>query len=661
MTTSRRSLNFTFTAGIYTATLYQLGVAFVMLWLTRLGFILYNPETMAGAGGWRLAALCLSGTRFDLSAFAYFNALFILLRIFPARFTTSPAMLRAGDIVYWISNSLLLLVSLADIPFFRFAGSRMRMDSIRAFLTDPNLGGIINSYAGAYWWAFVAALCVVALLVWLSLRVRIRTGRPDTRPVWLMVSVFIIAGALTYIAMRGRTGSGKPLSIADAVVAVDSAPQVNIVLNTPFCLIRSIKGGNTVEPVDDLTAGQMNALRNSLHIPAGKTLTGRNVVLITLESGSQHWLDSVPFYVDPDSSRDAGLMPFLDSIASRSLTVVHCLATGVRSVEGIAAIYAGLPTYDPLYFMLSPYNNHTLDTPARLLAARGYSNRAYFGSNHGSFTIDQMLLASGFSSVADRDAFGDDSQYDGTWGIYDHAMARYVAGDLSTLTPPFIAAWFTLSAHEPFNIPAWGAPYRSAPGTPQIGAEYADKALREFFTQAEKQPWFYDTIFIITGDHGCREFRGTVRDTPWIKNHVPLIIYTPDGSISPRRVDDRVVAQPDIAPTLLSLLGYPDPYVALGTDILDDSRPHFGLALLNGSYLVADTAMLVALDPATRSVTAVYDHRTDPALTTPLTEFDHARADTLRLHALAFLRDYTHRLLADSLYYAPSSHRPLPQ
>lgn len=642
-------LSLTFRAGLYTATLYQLTIAFLLLWLTRIGFIIYNPEATAGAVGWRLVRLCLSGIPFDLSAFAYFNALFILLRILPARFAAAPAMFRVGNLIYWITNSLLLITNLADIPFFRFAGSRMRMDSIRAFMSDPNLGGIIVSYASAYWWAFLAVAVLVGLLVWLSLRVRLR--QPDRRPLWLMICVFLVACGITYLAMRGRTGSGKPLSIADAVTAVDSAPQVNIVLNTPFCIIRSIKGGNTVELVDDLSADQMDALRTSLHIPADTTtLSGRNVVLITLESGSQHWLDSIPFYADPDSSRDAGLMPFLDSIASHSLTVVHCLATGVRSVEGIAAIYAGLPTYDPLYFMLSPYNNHTLDTPARLLSAHGYSDRAYFGSNHGSFTIDQMMLASGFSSVADREAFGDDSQYDGTWGIYDHAMARYVVSDISTLSQPFFAAWFTLSAHEPFLIPEWGSPYRSAPGTPQIGAEYADKALREFFTMAADQPWFRNTIFIITGDHGCRDLPGTVRDTPWIKNHVPLIIYTPDGSISPRRITDRVVSQPDIAPTILSLLGYPDPYVALGTDILDDSQPHFGLALLNGSYLVADTAMLVTLDPATRDITAVYNPAADPALTTPLADFDRGRADTLRMRAQAFLRDYTHRLRADSLY-----------
>ncbi|MDE7470056.1 MAG: hypothetical protein K2M57_01255, partial [Paramuribaculum sp.] len=59
-------LSLTFRARLYTATLYQLAIAFLLLWLTRIGFIISNPEATAGAVGWRLVRLCLSGIPFDL-------------------------------------------------------------------------------------------------------------------------------------------------------------------------------------------------------------------------------------------------------------------------------------------------------------------------------------------------------------------------------------------------------------------------------------------------------------------------------------------------------------------------------------------------------------------------------------------------------------------
>ena len=41
---------------------------------------------------------------------------------------------------------------------------------------------------------------------------------------------------------------------------------------------------------------------------------------------------------------------------------------------------------------------------------------------------------------------------------------------------------------------------RSEPETQIV--EYADWALRKFFEEARKQPWFDNTIFVLEGDHG---------------------------------------------------------------------------------------------------------------------------------------------------------------
>jgi phosphoglycerol transferase MdoB-like AlkP superfamily enzyme len=87
---------------------------------------------------------------------------------------------------------------------------------------------------------------------------------------------------------------------------------------------------------------------------------------------------------------------------------------------------------------------------------------------------------------------------------------------------------------------------------------YADYALGYFLREAEKQPWFDDTIFVVVADHGARVYGKA--DIPLDSYEIPLMIYAPKH-LAPQRVDT-LMTQIDVAPTVLGLLGLP--YDALG-------------------------------------------------------------------------------------------------
>ena len=66
-------------------------------------------------------------------------------------------------------------------------------------------------------------------------------------------------------------------------------------------------------------------------------------------------------------------------------------------------------------------------------------------------------------------------------------------------------------------------PKTSEPETQIV--EYADWALRQFFEEARKQPWFDNTIFVLEGDHG--KLVGDAEcELPESYNHIPLMIYS---------------------------------------------------------------------------------------------------------------------------------------
>lgn len=639
-------------ADYYAVTALQLFIPLLLLWLTRFLFAFYNADLVGNPSFWRVLTLSGGGLRFDLSAWAYFNVLFIVMRVLPWQFVYNRIYLAISNTIYCITNFVMLAVAIGDIPFFRFSGSRLRLPAVQDMLREDALGGIILSYTGHYWWAFLLGILVLAVLIGVCF---IRpTGHLLTlRTRWLTfatrITLMFAALFLTFCAMRGTLGKGRPLSIADAVWYTSTPPETNIVLNSPYCVLRSVEGGSRVPEMNFFSEAEAESIRSSVHKAHKGELIRKNVVVITLESGSQHWIDRLN---DVPGGKPWKLMPFLDSLASVSLVNRHMLATGKRSIEGLTAIYGGFPTFGDMLYMSSPYNANRVDSYARLLRDEGYDTRFYFGGNHGSYSIDALAKAMGYNAVIDRDTYNNDADFSGHWGIFDHAMGAYAARDMSALRQPFVTGWFTLDLHEPFNVPSeWNAKgYRNAEKGVLRSAEYTDRAMRHFFEIARTQPWYNNTIFIITGDHGTRDMKGTVYDGLYIQPHVMCMIYAPDGSIAPGEIIDRPMSQFDIGPTILSLLNYPKDYVALGSDMTDVTAPHYAIGFFNGQYQITGNQYHILLTENARAIDKVYDITADPLLKSPLAPPYPPETEKMLRWAEAFLQDYTHRLNSDSLH-----------
>ena len=95
---------------------------------------------------------------------------------------------------------------------------------------------------------------------------------------------------------------------------------------------------------------------------------------------------------------------------------------------------------------------------------------------------------------------------------------------------------------------------------------YTDYALGRFFEEASRQPWFDNTVFVITADH-CASSAGKT-EIPLEKYHIPALIFAP-GLITPQQVD-KVISQIDLMPTLFSLLGMDYDSHFFGQDALSD-------------------------------------------------------------------------------------------
>lgn len=276
-----------------------------------------------------------------------------------------------------------------------------------------------------------------------------------------------------------------------------------------------------------------------------------NVVLLVLESFRAY--ESGTYGAAPSFT------PFLDELARDALVFDPFYANGVQTVRGEFALLAS--QYDNLgggpHYVLHPMVH--LTTLPSILKSYGYQtsqiqayngdfqNMRLFLTHHG---VDRVY---DWSDMPPGDTLG--------WGLNDASMFTRAVEIIGTQQAPFFAEILSLSNHFPFDT------YPTDAACPQVdgsttyraythGIFYTDDALRQFFAAARQQPWFRNTIFLITGDHGLFLFPDAPRLTQAQRQEaafrLPLLLYAP-GLISAGR-RNIIGSQVDVAPTLLDIL-----------------------------------------------------------------------------------------------------------
>ena len=149
-----------------------------------------------------------------------------------------------------------------------------------------------------------------------------------------------------------------------------------------------------------------------------------------------------------------------------------------------------------------------------------------------------------------------------------------------------MTALFTLSSHHPFRVPdAWQHVFKEEdPEMPIYKViRYTDMALQHFFESAKKQSWYKNTIFAITSDHtNMTRYQHYRTDIGGFAS--PVIFYDPSGEMGEGMVD-AIAQQTDIMPTILEHLGYDEPYLSFGIDLLTTpAEETWAVNYLNGIY-----------------------------------------------------------------------------
>ena len=186
------------------------------------------------------------------------------------------------------------------------------------------------------------------------------------------------------------------------------------------------------------------------------------------------------------------------------------------------------------------------------------------------------MLTHGIEHITGMDNF-QRSQIDSKWGVNDGTLLDTHIQYLNKQSQPFFSLIQTLTNHEPFDMPAKPHfPGDSVTNKFRSTAYYTDSCLNAYFEQAQKQPWYKNTLFILVSDHGHRLPRNTSESYAPAKYHIPLLFF--GGAIKEqyrgKRID-KLGCQTDIAATLLAQLNLPHQQFRYSKDLLNPSSKPF--------------------------------------------------------------------------------------
>jgi phosphoglycerol transferase MdoB-like AlkP superfamily enzyme len=251
---------------------------------------------------------------------------------------------------------------------------------------------------------------------------------------------------------------------------------------------------------------------------------------------------------------------------------------------------------------------------AGLLSGWGYETAFFHGANRGSMGFLAFANKIGFQQYYGRQdyaadsRFGGDNDFDGNWGIWDEPFLQYYCTKMGEMKQPFMTALFTVSSHHPFEVPdQYKNTFKEEGLEIHKCIRYTDMALGKFFASARKQPWFKNTIFVLTSDHTNMSDHAEYK-TDLGEYVAPVIIYDPSGTIEPG-MRKGVAQQTDILPTVLGILGFNKPYLAFGCDLFNTAPEEtYAVNYISGIYQYVKYGYVLQFDGTkTKGIYALTD------------------------------------------------------
>ncbi|MFT2007562.1 LTA synthase family protein [Pontibacter sp. 13R65] len=563
--------------------------------VTRAIFLLYHLPRTHTLSSKEVGQVFLNGLPLDISFAAYCS----LIPFLAITISVAIPKLRAGKFIRYYTFSIILLLTLllaADLELYNFWGFRLDSSPLQYLNTPAEL---MASTAIAPWFLLaVITITTSAFFLFLFRFVFDYRTFVHIYPRLLFSAIAFLYLILLVIPIRGGL---QQIPINQSIAYFSDKPFANHAsLNMPWNLMHSLLKYNKEKknPYQFMELQQAESLVAHLYAATPDSAENilrekkPNVLFIILESFTGKFVGSL--------GGEQGVTPNLDKLAADGINFTQMYASGDRSEKGLVSLLSGYPVQTTTSIIKNPRKSEQLPELSVVFEQHGYSTSFYHGGELEFANIKSYLLNGGYDRLISKFDFSSKT-YNSKWGTHDHVLFNKVLQDLNTEKQPFFSTVFTLSSHEPYDIPIpakfpgndFAAMFRNS-------VYYTDWALGQFIEAAQQQPWWEHTLVVLVADHG----HPLPNEDP---NHVPSKFRIPfiltGGAVKEKgRQVATLGTQTDIAATLLHQLGMPYDEFKWSRNLLAPSAHPFAFYVFNDGFGYITNQGAVVLDNIGRNV-----------------------------------------------------------
>ncbi len=486
--------------------------------------------------------------------------------------------------------SIYALFYVVDFAYFAYLNTRLDFSSLR-FLDNFSISAEMVWESYHVVWIGLSLILVIFIFTYLTNKLFLYISKQTTPSLTRMQSVLVgfLSFLVLFVAGYSKL-SQYPLRWSDA--AFSKHPFANLLAYNPIhYFLDTWKNGRVTYDVKkvkkyypilsdylgikDKDIKKLNFKRAVS--PTNQIATKPNIVIVIMESFAS--------YKSSLSKNPLNPSPYLQNLADNGLYFKNYFSPSTGTARSIYCTVTSLP--DVELKGTSSRNPLIVNQHSIIEDFKDYEKFYFIGGSASWGNIRGMLNQSmdNLHLYEEKDYT---SPRNDVWGISDADLAVEANKALSKTKEPFFAIIQTSGNHRPYTIPknAHGFKLRTDI-TEEDAKKYGFDSVKEFnsfrfldysvglyISEAKKENYFKNTIFIFYGDHGISGYAGDHVHKAEGSNgfslgelRVPFVVYSP--FIKQPKIYKRVMSETDVLPTIASLAGISYNATTIGRDVFD--------------------------------------------------------------------------------------------
>lgn len=433
------------------------------------------------------------------------------------------------------------------------------------------------------------SLALISIFIYFYGRLILKSNSTFEKGRWWYIPTFVFFSALMIIPIRGNFGIApmNPGKVYYSQNMYCNHAALNPIWNMMYSLSKS--SSMYKKYPDYIEKNRAKTIAADLMADNGKTNfvlndSRPNVVLILLESFNSKNIETLGGLKD--------LTPNFNELSKKGILFSRIYASGDRSDKGIVSVISGFPAQPTKSVIKYPLKSQKLPTISSIFDSLGYSTAFYYGGNPDFANIRSYLYSAMFERLITQDDFPKSNQ-NSKWGAHDEYVFDRLLTDCDTAKAPFFKMIFTLTSHEPFEIPTKPKFKGNDDETKYLNSiHYADSCLGSFISKAHAKDWYQNTLFILIADHG-HYYPG--KDLYYFPKKFAIPMLWVGGALNCDSVRiNKTGSQVDLASTLLSQLKVNTSRFKFSKNLLSDGFNPFAYYVYNdGMGFVNDSSVVV--------------------------------------------------------------------